>query len=352
MSGTRLPVCWQPDRSECLNRCGCGTVYQCPGLARWSVGIERRKGRLYEYRRRRVNGRPVKEYVGPIDAAMAAVVRQESEETRQRRQGERLRTKQAGSKATDVLDAAGELDRLADGFFRAILQMLGYRMHHRGEWRKRRGIEPMASARELLCPSKKVVGLIDPASTHPAIQKVLKAAAAGDPAALPAVRDLLKNEFIQAQLGGVAAEAQRRLVQTVAGTHLAVSEATKMQMEKQRKDLLADGGSEVSFAETLAAQPVVHGWLTVHILELQMAGEEPASKAAIAIDKRLNWAQGRLLAALRSLAVLRRLRSPTVGVQVNVAGGHLQVNNARPPTQEIQTSAVDTSERRIDDAAS
>lgn len=309
------------------------------------MGIERRKNRLYEYRHRRVNGRAVKEYVGPVDESMAAVLRQDAEDARQRREIHRRRTNMAGELAVAVLDAAEELDQLADDVYRTVLRLLGYELHHRSEWRKKRGVEPMASARELLRPVKRVVGLINPLSLHPEIQKVLKSAAAGDPAVLPAVRELLKNEYILAQLGGVAAEARRRLIDLVSGTQLAVSEATQMQMESQRKDLLADGGSDVSFAESLAAERVVHGWLTVHILEAYMAREEPGSKAASAIDKQLTRAQGRLLAALRSLAVLRRLRLPRVGVQVNVAGSNMQVNNGRPQKRKAKTSAVSTLKR-------
>ncbi len=45
------------------------------------------------------------------------------------------------------------------------------------------------------------------------------------------------------------------------------------------------------------------------------------------LDKRLTLAENRLHASLKSLAVLRRLRKPTVVKQVNIAKGPMVVNN-------------------------
>jgi hypothetical protein len=47
----------------------------------------------------------------------------------------------------------------------------------------------------------------------------------------------------------------------------------------------------------------------------------------VAIDKRVTQAEKRLHAALKSLAVLRRLHRPLPVAQVNVANGPMQVDN-------------------------
>jgi hypothetical protein len=90
------------------------------------------RGRYYT-RSRKVNGRVVRQYVGTGEAAeqaarLDAITRQEREARR------------AARAELAALDAA--LDDLAeqtDLLTRAVLAAAGYRRHHRGEWRKKRG---------------------------------------------------------------------------------------------------------------------------------------------------------------------------------------------------------------------
>ena len=91
--------------------------------------------------------------------------------------------------------------------------------------------------------------------------------------------------------------------------------------------LLADGPAP-TFAERMAATRCAHNWLAVNILESQAALQTVgAGTNVLMLDKRLTLAENRLHASLKSLAVLRRLRKPTVVKQVNIAKGPMMVNN-------------------------
>ena len=90
------------------------------------------KGRYYT-RSRKVNGRVVREYVGTGEAAERAA-RQDAVARQEREARRSVREELA------ALDAPlDELAELTDLLARAALAAAGYRRHHRGEWRKRRG---------------------------------------------------------------------------------------------------------------------------------------------------------------------------------------------------------------------
>jgi hypothetical protein len=96
------------------------------------VGWDR--GRYYT-RSKKVNGVVVREYVGTGEAAeraarLDALARQEREARR------------AARAELAALDAPlDDLAELTDLLARAALAAAGYRQHHRGDWRKRRGHE-------------------------------------------------------------------------------------------------------------------------------------------------------------------------------------------------------------------
>jgi hypothetical protein len=98
------------------------------------MGWER--GRYYT-RSRREGGRVVREYVGAGESA--ALIAQFDALERDRREAERI-TARIERERIDALDAPLlALNDLADLFVRVALLAAGYRQHHRGEWRRRRG---------------------------------------------------------------------------------------------------------------------------------------------------------------------------------------------------------------------
>ena len=174
-------------------------------------------------------------------------------------------------------------------------------------------------------------GLVRVQSADPAVDRVLDAAARGDAAVLPQVRDLLRDPGWAASLGSIAATAERYLVRQAAGDDVAVAEALRQRVADHVRRLVADAGDGATFAERLAATRVAHNWLAVHTLEAMAAREDAGGPRAAAVERRLGQAERRLHAALRSLAVLGRLRrpaAPVVAVQANVALGPQHVHNA------------------------
>jgi hypothetical protein len=91
----------------------------------------------YYTRSRKVNGRVVREYVGSgwiadMAAQLDAIERDEREAEARHRRAVRAEVHEL----TETLDA---LSARCDLLTRAALVAAGFRQHHRGEWRRRRG---------------------------------------------------------------------------------------------------------------------------------------------------------------------------------------------------------------------
>jgi len=294
------------------------------------VGVELRKGRLYWYERRRVNGRVRVDYFGPVSAAEAKLIRRKAVVAAGLRECARDDAEAARANADAVLATGAEFDRLADRVFRTAMHLAGYRLHRRSEWRRKRGVRPMTNLDELLAanrPNGPAPAIIKPVSTVPAHQTILDRAAAGDRSVLPAVQKLLAETDYAHGWGALAGMARAGLIRMVAGDDLMVAEAVRLKMDDYVRELLADGGPAPAYAEKLAATRAAHNWVVVHVLECKAAVLDPGSPAAVVLDRRVTQAERRLHAALKSLAVLRRLRRPGVVKQVNVAHGPMLVDN-------------------------
>ena len=102
------------------------------------MGWETRKGRgRYYTRSRKVNGRVVREYVG-TGASAALIAECDAVERAERA---RVRATEAATQRelADLRALTAPLEAAGEGLERAALVAAGYRRHHRGEWRKRRG---------------------------------------------------------------------------------------------------------------------------------------------------------------------------------------------------------------------
>jgi len=99
------------------------------------MGWEKRRGKEYYYRKRRIGDRVLSEYVGTGPAAEAAAAIDELERLAQEEERQLFRQERERQRAID-----GAVDRaclLARHLIHAALLLNGYHMH-RGEWRKRR----------------------------------------------------------------------------------------------------------------------------------------------------------------------------------------------------------------------
>lgn len=271
--------------------------------------VQRRETRAYYYRSRKVRGRAVKTYVGPVGSDEAEAERAAVEERKAARRAERERVIAADREARGILGANAEFDRLADRLFRAVMAVLGFRLHARTEWRPKRGAA-------LMSPFEALVARYGPQEPRPALttfradtpedQEVLDRAARGDAGVLPTVREWLRDPAKLSWLGSVAQMAEHAIVRQVAGDDVAVAAAVAAKMRDQRERLEAETPN-ASLPVRLAVTRVVHNWVVVHCMEATAAKHPPGTPAAIAAEKQLASAERRLATALKSLTVLRRL---------------------------------------------
>jgi hypothetical protein len=155
------------------------------------------------------------------------------------------------------------------------------------------------------------------------IETLVRRAEAGDESTVPALRRLLQAPRGVAALGGdLAAKARRVLIDKYAGTNVLARETLVAKLEQLRADLGGD-----TPVERLMVDRIVTCWLHLHHLEWCYAVRDPLPIGlATYYQRSMDRAQKRYLAALKTLATVRRLALPAL--QVNIGGN--QVNVAGP----------------------
>jgi hypothetical protein len=187
------------------------------------MGWELRHDRWYLYRNRRVNGKPVKEYLAASDdfgSVMAHALYQVQQQQAEVR--ELLRESWADyrdrieNSLTAVTVANAELRSVAEG----ILYAIGYHKHHRGEWRMKGELALIKSAIEQLksqaANSKPLLNYSAPSGDAKALELFAKARA-GDAEAQNAVRDLIRERKWVDWIGDIGRQATRQLIGRGAG---------------------------------------------------------------------------------------------------------------------------------------
>jgi hypothetical protein len=172
-------------------------------------------------------------------------------------------------------------------------------------------------------------------STRDRLEALLKRAEAGDQDARVAARILMDAEpEVWRTLADLPLQAEFSLLAATYGEWSLPTMAVQRRLAELRGELGRVGATTL---EQLAIDRVVTTWLAVHLAEIVVA----QSKASLAqldfYQRRATQAQRRHLAAIRTLAVLRRLLTPSVPRvniarvdQVNVAAdGGQQLNVAR-----------------------
>lgn len=146
----------------------------------------------------------------------------------------------------------------------------------------------------------------------------------GDKTALPALREFLKEPALVDGLGGdLAKQAQLTLINKFSGQNLLLKESLTRKMDLLRDEL---AGPNPMPLERLLVERIVTCWLHLHHLEMVYANKESMSlELGSYYQRSLSSAQKRYLAAIKTLAVVRKLAVPVLQVniarkQVNVAG--------------------------------
>jgi hypothetical protein len=146
------------------------------------------------------------------------------------------------------------------------------------------------------------------------LEALLVCAVTGDESALPFIRELLD---ILPSMGDVfgAKQAEQQILSAIAGKNIVQREALERKLEQMRDEL---SGQNPQPLERLLIERVVLCWLHSHYADLQygLAASISTSERSDYLQRQLDRAQRRYLAAIRCLANVRRLALP---IKVDVA---------------------------------
>jgi hypothetical protein len=299
----------------------------------WEV---RHGGRLYLYRNRRVNGKPVKEYLAADDHFGFGQVMADDLARLQKRQAKvraLQRQTRADSRAQiDGLLAAtaaanADLRTVAEG----VLYAVGFRKHNRGEWRMKRELKQLgALIDQLKAANAGPVPMIKydaPADDAEAVEAFAKARA-GDVAAIDRVHAMIREKDWADWIGDLGRQATRQLIHKATGGDPVWEAGVTQKANALRRELLGDNPSVL---DELLVRRVVNGWITTHVLELELTVRPPVDRRSKEhLDRALSRAQKRMAEAARELARVRRLSLPVVLTQINLADKQLVGTPATP----------------------
>jgi hypothetical protein len=164
-----------------------------------------------------------------------------------------------------------------------------------------------------------------PAEKVNELRDLVKRAQKGDRTLLPRLREVLKDPAAVDLLGGnLARYAQLTLIEKFSGQNLLFKESLARKLELLRAEL---AGPNPEPLERLLVERVLACWLHLHHLEQVYAQQDGMSLELGSYYQRcLSAAQKRYLAAIKTLAMVRKLAVPVL--QVNIA--NRQVNVAGP----------------------
>jgi hypothetical protein len=148
------------------------------------------------------------------------------------------------------------------------------------------------------------------------IERLIERAERGDESALPALRESLEPEVWQ-QVGNLAMQARAALTRALSGDSVFIREAVNQRLRDMREELELPTDGEL---ERLLLDQVRSSWLALHHAEAvrnQSLGTGLTIPQAEFNERRVTQCQKRYLAAIKTLAQVRRLMRPFI--QVNIA---------------------------------
>jgi hypothetical protein len=144
-----------------------------------------------------------------------------------------------------------------------------------------------------------------------AVKALLKQAEQGDTTVLPALRTYMdQSPSVWEQGGDIAKATQRALLDQAAGKNLVIRETLARKCAALTQEL---AGPTPSPLERLLVERIVLCWLHLHCAEATYLTLQDLSLRQAALHQaRISKAQARYLAAIRTLAQVRRLEVPAV----------------------------------------
>src|SRR4051812_13323677 len=188
------------------------------------MGWELRHGRRYLYSTRRVNGKPVKQYLAADDELgfgqlmaqdLARLLRGQAKVRRLARRRRSEYRQRIDGLLADASAANGALRAVTDG----LLVLLGYRRHNRGDWRMRRELKGLKAAIDALARTagpRPMIKYDAPADDAEAVELFAKVRA-GDADAQDKLRALIGERKWVDWLGDLGGQATRQLIGKGAG---------------------------------------------------------------------------------------------------------------------------------------
>jgi hypothetical protein len=164
-----------------------------------------------------------------------------------------------------------------------------------------------------------------PADSRTELRKLVERAQNGDETTVPRIRELLKSPGVVGTFGGDLAElVVWSFTKSLSGKDVAFREAVIRKLELLRAELLGDNPTPV---ERILVERVVACWLQVQAAELRATqSTDTYLKQLDFQQRRMDATNRRFLAAVKTLALVRKLAVPVLQVniakkQVNVANG-------------------------------
>jgi len=160
------------------------------------------------------------------------------------------------------------------------------------------------------------------------VRALLTRTVAGDESTVPVVRELLQNPALIPLFGGdLAQRVIDAFLSGLGGTDVGFREAVQVKLDRMRAELLGDAPTPV---ERVLVERVIACWLQVQDAELRAGrGQKDATfRQAEFNQRRMDATNRRFLAAVKTLALVRKLAVPVLQVniakkQVNVAANAL-----------------------------
>jgi hypothetical protein len=291
----------------------------------------RHNGRRYLYRNRRVDGKPLKEYIAANDAiGLGRVSADQLERILQYEAEVRQMTRKAEADYRARIDNVIRLVEIANAdlhtFVEGVLYAIGYHNHHRGDWRMnrhylaelRRRIDDLKEKVE--ARTKPLIDFQAPANDAEAVD-LFKKARAGDEKAMEAVRRLIVARGWVNWLGNISHTATKNLIHNATARDPVWKAGLTEQADNLFTQLI---GESPTVLERLLARRVVNGWIATHALELELTMRPPESpRSKEHLDRALSRAEKRMRQAIGELARVRRLKVPAIFNQLNVADKQL-----------------------------
>ncbi len=278
----------------------------------------------YYTRSRRIAGRTVRDYIGcgPLAEHAAA----EDAARRAHRDDRVTQWKRTKAAVTEANQALSTLSKTVDAVTNAYLHEVGYRRHHRGEWRRRRVSMHDTNAASTFQSSTAVERVVDgQVSSREDLTDLMREAAGGDERAMARVTQILDaGPGAWEAIADLTVSAEKSWIELLAGDNMLLREALRHKVASLKSDATGPAPTPL---ERLLAERIAVSWLAVQEADhfaARLFKDGGTTAQARYAEERQERAQRRLLGAIRSLAQVRRLLTPAM--QINIAGA--QVNMA------------------------